>query len=120
MFMLIDISLMIGSLGIVLAVSSFISGLQLVKGKRASIEGIIHRTNGYLTVTLFFILAVLAIWSGKVNTASFLAPSFGLGVFLVKLWIIRRGGRRLFRYVSRAGGCLILTWLFIYYHHMPV
>jgi hypothetical protein len=118
MFIFSSAAIILASLGIVLAVTSFISGLQLVRATRASIEGMIHRANGYLTVILFNVLTLIAISSNKINMASLLLPLTGLAVFLVKLWIIRRH-KRFLKYVSWMGGTLITIWLLVFYINMP-
>jgi len=119
MFIFTNLSITIASMGIVLAATSFISGLQLVRSTSASIEGMIHRANGYLTIILFIVLTLIAISSSMINIAALLLPLTGLTVFLVKLWIVRRH-KRFLKYVSWMGGTLILVWLFIFYVNIPV
>ncbi|MBF8250973.1 MAG: hypothetical protein HW382_601 [Deltaproteobacteria bacterium] len=124
MFIFSSASIMLASIGIVLAVTSFISGLQLVRATRASIEGMIHRANGYLTVILFIVilfivLTLIAISSSMINIAALLLPLTGLAVFLVKLWIVRRH-KRFLKYVSWMGGTLITIWLLVFYINIPV
>jgi len=119
MFIFTNVSIILASVGIVLAVTSFISGLQLVRATSASVEGMIHRANGYLTIILFIVLTLIAISSSMINIAALLLPLTGLTVFLVKLWIVRRH-KRFLKYVSWMGGTLILVWLFIFYVNIPV
>jgi len=119
MFIFTNVSIILASIGIVLAVTSFISGLQLVRATSASVEGMIHRANGYLTIILFIVLTLIAISSSMINIAALLLPLTGLTVFLVKLWIVRRH-KRFLKYVSWMGGTLILVWLFIFYVNIPV
>ncbi|MEK6725015.1 MAG: hypothetical protein AABY54_00470 [Deltaproteobacteria bacterium] len=119
MFIFSSASIILASIGIVLAVTSFISGLQLIRATRASIEGMIHRANGYLTVILFNVLALIAISSSMINIAALLLPLTGLAVFLVKLRIIRRH-KRFLKYVSWMGGTLITIWLLVFYINIPV
>ncbi|MDO8446512.1 MAG: hypothetical protein Q7T53_10505 [Deltaproteobacteria bacterium] len=119
MFIFTNLSITVASIGIVLAATSFISGLQLVRSTSASIEGMIHRANGYLTIILFIVLTLIAISSSMINMAALLLPLTGLAVFLVKLWIIRRH-KRLLKYVSWMGGTLITIWLFVFYVNIPV
>lgn len=119
MFIFTNVSIILSSIGIVLAATSFISGLQLVTATRASIEGVIHRANGYLTIILFIVMSLIAIPDSTINTAALLLPLAGLAVFLVKLWIIRRH-KRFLKYVSWMGGTLITIWLLVFYVNIPV
>lgn len=119
MFIFTNLSITIASIGIVLAATSFISGLQLVRSTSASIEGMIHRANGYLTIILFIVLTLIAISSSMINISALLLPLAGLAVFLVKLWIIRMH-KRFLKYVSWMGGTLITIWLLVFYVNIPV
>ncbi|MBM2838788.1 MAG: hypothetical protein HW415_1413 [Deltaproteobacteria bacterium] len=119
MFIFTNVSIILASVGIVLAATSFISGLQLVRATSASVEGMIHRANGYLTIILFILLTLIAISSSMINIAAVLLPLTGLAVFLVKLWIVRRH-KRFLKYVSWMGGTLITIWLLVFYINIPV
>lgn len=119
MFIFTNLSITIASIGIVLAATSFISGLQLVRATSASIEAMIHRANGYLTILLFILLALIALRSRMINTAALFLPLAGLSLFLMKLWVIRRH-KRFLKYVSWMGGSLILIWFIIFYVNIPV
>lgn len=118
MFIFTNLSITLASIGIVLAATSFISGLQLVRSTSGSVEATIHRANGYMTVISFILLALLATRSIMTNTAALLLPLFGLAVFLTKLWIVRRQ-KRFLKYVSWMGGTLILVWFLIFYVNIP-
>jgi len=108
----------IASIGLILATSSFISGLQIVKGTRAGIEGKIHRINGVIVISLYIILAAR---SSVINgiTWNIIWWVLGICVILLKLKIVRTKGRA-FKYVSWLGGTLILIWLYLVYIHLPV
>lgn len=108
----------IASVGLVLATSSFISGLQIVKGTRAGIEGKIHRVNGVIVISLYIILAVRSVVINGL-TWNFVWWVLGMCVILLKLKIVRTKGRA-FKYVSWLGGTLILIWLYLVYIHLPV
>ncbi len=108
----------IASIGLILATSSFISGLQIVKGTRAGIEGKIHRINGVIVISLYIILAVRgAVINGI--TWNIVWWALGMCVILLKLKIVRTKGRA-FKYASWLGGTLILIWLYLVYIHLPV
>ncbi|MBI5642277.1 MAG: hypothetical protein HY954_02255 [Deltaproteobacteria bacterium] len=113
-----NISIIFASAGLVLATSSFISGLQLVKAANIS-ERKIHRFNGFTTLCLFVILAVMSFIRTGIGFWSLIGWISGLCVFLLKIWIVRKR-RRAFKYVSWLGATLILIWLFLVYIHIPV
>lgn len=110
---------LLASIGMVLATSSFISGLQLVKG-RGRVERKIHRGNGLITFAIFAVLAVasfitygLSLWS----VGGWLAGAFIIGL---KVLIVHSRNRRAFKYVSWLGASLIVMWLYIVYIHIPL
>lgn len=113
-----NISTVIASLGLVLATSSFISGLQLVRGA-SIVERKIHRFNGFSSITLFVVLAAMYFVNSGVRFWPFLAWLTALSVIIIKLYIVRKRIKA-FKYVSWIGGSLILIWLFLVYIHIPV
>lgn len=112
-------SIVLASFGLILATSSFISGLQLVKAA-SIVERKIHRFNGFTALALYVILAVLAFWYEGFGFLRLLGWGSGLGVFLLKILIVRSRKRRAFKYLSWLGGTLILVWLYMVYIHIPV
>lgn len=119
MFIFSNVSIILSSIGIILAATSFISGLQLVKSKFYPIDVRIHRVNGYITIALFCILTLMAIPRSEVDSAALQWPLTGLSVFLLKVWIVRKK-RRLHKYVSWLGGTLLIVWLCIFFVNIPV
>ncbi|MEK7773032.1 MAG: hypothetical protein AAB307_01685 [Deltaproteobacteria bacterium] len=114
-----SIQSVIASIGLILATASFISGLQLVKGA-SFIEGKVHRINGFSSITLYTVLAVLAFATEGLRIWSVLAWITGFLVILLKISIVRKRRRRSFKYVSWIGASLLLMWLFLVYIHIPV
>ena len=112
-------SIVLASFGLILATSSFISGLQLVKSA-SMVERKIHRFNGFTALTIYVILAILAFWYEGFGFLRLLGWSSGLCVFLLKILIVRSKKRRAFKYLSWLGGTLILVWLYMVYIHIPV
>jgi hypothetical protein len=109
----------LASIGMILATSSFISGLQMVKGK-GSVERKIHRGNGFIAFGIFGVLAIssfvvygLSLWS----VGGWLA---GALIITVKLLIVHSRSRRAFKYVSWLGASLITMWLYLVYIHIPL
>jgi energy-coupling factor transporter transmembrane protein EcfT len=116
-----NVSTLLASIGLVLATSSFISGLQLVRGNTSPVEGKIHRLNGYTTFSLYIVLAALSFALSGPRVSSLLGWPAGFAVVLTKIWIVKRKrNRRAFKYVSWIGATLILVWLFIVYAHIPI
>lgn len=116
-----NIPIILASIGLVMAVSSFISGLQLVRMK-ILIEGKIHRFNGYASIVLYLVLAALSFTETGLRFMSVVGWSMGFLLILSKLWIVRtsRKKRRAFKYISWFGGSLMLLWLYLVYIHMPL
>lgn len=109
----------LASIGMILATSSFISGLQMVKGK-GIVERKIHRGNGFIAFGIFAVLAIssfvvygLSLWS----VGGWLAGSL---IIALKLLIVHSRSRRAFKYVSWLGASLISMWLYLIYIHIPL
>ncbi|MDO8426767.1 MAG: hypothetical protein Q7T24_04565 [Deltaproteobacteria bacterium] len=113
-----NIPTILASIGLILATSSFISGLQLVRAASV-MERKIHRFNGFTNLTLYIALASLAFAHNGVHFWPFIGWISGLSLFLLKITIVRQR-RRAYKYVSWVGGTLILMWLFLVYIHIPV
>lgn len=110
---------LIASVGLILATSSFIGGLQLVKTTAVPIEGKIHRFNGIISICLYCILLLISVFQNGL-TLNLIAWFLGLGVIALKISIIRSRRRRTFKYVNWLGGALFLIWLYIVWVHLPV
>lgn len=108
----------VACLALILATSSFISGLQLVRGA-IFIERKIHRMNGFCVVALFVILLALDVTQNGITALSFTGWLFGALLITLKIWIVRKR-RKAFKYVSWVGGSLIVMWLVIVYLNIPV
>lgn len=116
------ISTVLASIGLVLATSSFISGMQIVRGTHVNIEGKIHRFNGIVTITFYTILAALSFVNYGFSILSVVGWLFGFFLIFMKLAIvmISRKKRRAFKYVSWLGASLILMWLYIIFINLPL
>ena len=119
---LTNIPTILASIGLIMATSSFISGLQLVKGTVATFEGKIHRFNGYASVIIFITLFAMGIKSSGAGLIPMLGWGAGALLIAFKLWVVRiaRRKRRAFKYISWLGATLTLMWLYIVYVHMPL
>ena len=109
----------LASIGLVLATSSFISGVQLVRSTKGTVEGKIHRFNGYVSITLFTTLAVLWVADKGVGFWSIAPWVSGILFIFLKISIVRKRGRA-FKYVSWMGVTIIFMWLYIIYRHIPI
>lgn len=114
---MLEITLLLASAGLILAIVSFISGFQALKIK-GSIDTRIHRLNGYLMFFAYLILAVLSFVKNGITTSSFVSWGVGLTIILTKIWVVRKG--RAYKFGSWLGIMLIITWLIILYTYIPI
>lgn len=112
-----EITILLASIGLILATVSFISGLQAVKIK-GSIDARIHRLNGYLMFLAYLMLAGLSFVKGGINLSSIAAWGAGLAIILTKIWVVRTG--RAYKFGSWLGMMLMITWLIIVYTYIPI
>lgn len=116
---IIDINTIIASIGLVLATVSFITGLQVVNRDKVAAEMMasMHRINGYLVCLIYIVIAVLSLGSqGGVRPWSIAGWSVGMGLIIIKIMVVRN--QRLYKYSSRLGLLLFVTWLVIMYRHI--
>lgn len=114
-----NFSTVLASIGMILATTSFISGLQMVKAK-GPVERKIHRGNGFISFAILFILAVLSFVRYGFSLWSLAGWTAGVFVILLKLLIVHSRKRRAFKYVSWLGATLICLWLYVVYIHLPL
>ncbi|HBG45668.1 MAG TPA: hypothetical protein DDW94_01600 [Deltaproteobacteria bacterium] len=114
-----NLSTLLASIGMILATTSFISGLQMVKGK-GPVEKKIHRGNGIITFGIFAVLAVMSFVSYGFSLLSLGGWAAGFFIILSKVLIVRSKSRRANKYVSWLGASLICMWLYIVYIHIPL
>ncbi|GMR04980.1 MAG: hypothetical protein BMS9Abin23_0903 [Thermodesulfobacteriota bacterium] len=110
----------LASLGLILATSSFISGLQIIRTSNPSIDAKIHKFNGYVSISIYIILTVFGFVNSGFNPLVLLAWLSGLSVILVKLWIVKKRRRTLKKYVSWFGVTIVIIWLYLTYIHIPI
>lgn len=106
----------LSSIGFIAAIVTFIGGFRMVRKSEHPGEPQMHRMNGYITISAYVMLAVLAI-SLHLNVWLILAWIFGLGVHLFKLFLVRK--RLAVRYGGYMGGVLLITWLVVIFTHLP-
>lgn len=111
------ITIVVASLGLILATVSFISGFQALKIK-GSVDTRIHRLNGYLMFLAYLFLAVSSFIKGGISLSSIASWGAGLLIILTKIWVVRRG--KAYKFGSWLGIMLIITWLIIVYAYIPI
>lgn len=114
-----EINIIIASIGLVLATVSFITGLQVVNRDKvtAAMMASMHRVNGYLVFIIYIVVAVLSLsGQGGIRTWSVIGWAVGLGLIIIKIMVVRN--ERLYKYGSRLGLMLFITWLVIMYKHI--
>lgn len=114
-----NLSIVLASIGLLLATSSFISGLQFSRAA-SIVEGKIHRYNGIITMSLYIVLFVLSIFNNGFRIWPLLGWLSGLSLIFLKLAIVRKRKRRALKYVSWIGGTLVVVWIYLVYSHIPI
>lgn len=106
----------LASIGFVLAVMTFIAGFRMIRRFDQAEEILLHRVNGYLTVTMYVILAVMSIWMHMDLLFLFL---WGVGflIHLLKILLARKG--LAVRYGGYLGGMLLITWIIVIFTNLP-
>jgi hypothetical protein len=107
---------LLASIGFVVSVTSFIAGFRMVKRTGLRAERMLHRVNGYVTITLYIVVAAFAIASGTTPFYIF-AWLVGLGLHFLKLLIIKKG--LAVRYGGYFGALLLIVWLVVIFTHLP-
>jgi hypothetical protein len=106
----------VASIGFMLSVMAFIAGFRMVKRRGGRAERMVHRINGYLTITLYVIVAVLGIAKG--TSALFIfAWALGMLVHIFKYYIVKKGLAA--RYGGYVGAMLLVVWLVVIFTHLP-
>lgn len=114
-----NVSTLLASIGMVLATTSFISGLQMVKGK-GKVEKKIHRGNGFISFAILFVLAVMSFATFGLSLWSITGWAVAFFIMFLKHKIVHARSRRAFKYVSWLGASLICMWLYVVYIHIPL
>jgi hypothetical protein len=106
------------SIGFVLAVTTFMSGFINVAKKQAQqAETTMHKVNGYLTITMYVVVAVLSIANGTKAFYLFLW-GVGLAIHLLKILLVRK--KLAVRYGGYFGALLLITWVIVIFTHLPI
>ncbi len=105
------------SIGFVLAVTAFMSGfIYAAKRPEQHVLTTMHKVNGYLTMTMYVVVAVLSIANGTKAVYHF-AWGVGLALHLSKIVLVRKGLG--VRYGGYFGALLLVTWVIVIFTHLP-
>lgn len=108
---------LLASIGFVLAVTTFMSGfINVAKKPEQQVETTLHKVNGYLTITMYIVVAVLSIANGTKAFYIF-AWGVGLAIHLLKILLVRKG--LAVRYGGYFGALLLITWVIVIFTHLP-
>ena len=113
---IISVINILSSIGFVCSIMTFIGGFRMVRRSDHPGEAQMHRLNGYITITVYVALAVLAI-SLHLKVLLILVWLAGLCVHLLKLLLVKKG--LAVRYGGYMGAVLLMTWLVVIFTHLP-
>lgn len=117
MFRLPMITTIFASIGFVFAVATFLAGfIRAIKGHEQRALTALHRWNGYISIALYIIVALLSIANGT-NAFYILAWGVGLALYSSKILLVKKGLAA--RYGGYFGFWLLITWLIIIFTHLP-
>ncbi len=106
----------IASIGFVITVMTFISGFRMVKKPEQRAEGLMHRVNGYISLSFYIVLAVIAIMHGTPVFYVFFWV-IGLALYCLKIFLVRK--RLGLRYGGYLGATILITWIVAIFTHLP-
>ena len=112
----ISVITIFSSIGFVCSVITFIGGFRMARRSEHPGESKMHRMNGYITITAYVVLAVLAI-STHLKVWLILAWFMGFLVHLFKVFLVRKG--LAIRYGGYMGAILLMIWLVAIFTHLP-
>jgi hypothetical protein len=106
----------LASIGFVMVVMTFIGGFRMVRRAEHMSESIMHRVNGYTTITIYVLIALASI---GINFNMRILPIwiFGFILHYFKLVLVKK--RLAVRYGGYMGGLLLITWLVLIFTHLP-
>ncbi len=112
----IKIIAILASIGFVVALMTFIGGFRMVRRAEHMSESIMHRVNGYTTITIYVVIALISI--GFYFDMRIL-PIWILGFVLhyFKLVLVKK--KLAVRYGGYMGALLLITWFVLIYTHLP-
>ncbi len=111
------ITTIFASVGFVFAVATFLAGfIRAIKGQEQRALRSLHRLNGFISMVLYIVVALLAI-ADLTNVYYIFAWLVGLALYLSKMLLVKKG--LAFRYGGYFGFWLLITWLIIIFTHLP-
>jgi uncharacterized membrane protein len=108
---------LLASIGFVAAVTTFLAGfVRAIKKQEQQAVTTMHRVNGYITLTVYIIIAFLSIVNGT-QVYFFFAWVAGLLLYVSKILLVKKG--LAVRYGGYFGFWLLMTWVIIIFTHLP-
>jgi hypothetical protein len=106
----------VASMGFTISIVTFIGGFRMIRKTDHEAEALMHKVNGYLTISLYVIVALVSI---NADSRSFVLALWvtGLIIHLLKIPLARRG--LAVRYGGYMGGILLMIWLAVIFTHLP-
>ena len=105
------------SAGFVLAVTTFIAGVRMIRLREQHEENLIHRVNGRLTMAVYPAVAIVALVSNGASLPAVLLWGGGFALHLLKLLLVKK--KLAVRYGGYLGIMIMLTWVAIIFNHLP-
>ncbi|VAW35636.1 hypothetical protein MNBD_DELTA02-1136 [hydrothermal vent metagenome] len=106
----------LASIGFVMVVMTFIGGFRMVRRAEHMSESIMHRVNGYTTISIYVLIALISI---GLDFDIRILPVwiFGFILHYFKLVLVKK--KLAVRYGGYMGGLLLITWFVLIYSHLP-
>ena len=106
----------VASIGFIVSVTTFISGIRMVRILDKRAEAIMHRINGYTLGGIYIIIAIMSL----IEKFTILALSIwiiGFLVHLLKLYLVKK--KLAVRYGGYAGSLILMTWIVLIFNNLP-
>jgi len=106
----------IASIGFVVSVTTFISGVRMIRLLDKRAEAMMHRFNGFTVGVIYLVLAILSVMGDLTIFALFIWIA-GFLVHLLKLYLVKK--KLAVRYGGYAGTLILITWIILIFNHLP-
>lgn len=106
----------IASIGFVFSVTTFISGVRMIRLTDKRAESMMHRFNGFIVGAIYLLLALISL-TGQLTPIALLIWMAGFSIHLLKLFLVRK--KLAVRYGGFVGSFILITWIIIIFNHLP-
>ncbi|MBI5599554.1 MAG: hypothetical protein HY890_07425 [Deltaproteobacteria bacterium] len=107
---------LLASIGFMFAVVTFLAGFRMVRRADHQAEVLMHRVNGYCTITLYLVLASVSVAK---NFGALYLAAWIIGFILHMMKVALARTKYVMRYGSYMGAALLITWLIVIFTHLP-